>query len=154
MKTYHIRKAVLEDLVILREIEQAIVTYERPYDETLDVDPISYYDLHALMESPDATVLVVEHDGQIISSGYAQKKKALPYLDHEFFAYLGFMYTAEDHRGKGVNGLLIDGLKAWAIANGLSEIRLTVYDENASALKAYAKAGFKKHLVEMRLVGL
>ena len=152
MEGYHIREADLQDLPVLKKIEQAIVAYERPYDVTLDADPISYYDLGELIQSPDSAVLVVEHGGQVVSSGYAKKKKALPYLNHEFYAYLGFMYTVEAHRGKGVNLLLVEGLKDWAIAEGLNEIRLEVYDQNTSALTAYAKAGFKQHLVEMRLV--
>ncbi|MGB5500466.1 MAG: GNAT family N-acetyltransferase, partial [Maribacter sp.] len=31
------------------------------------------------------------------------------------------------------------------------EIRLTVYDENHAAIRAYEKVGFKKHIIEMRL---
>ncbi|MCH5685810.1 GNAT family N-acetyltransferase [Niabella sp. W65] len=55
-------------------------------------------------------------------------------------------------RGKGVNSLIIDALKQWANDNELSEIRLQVYSENTSAIKAYEKAGFKPILTEMRLI--
>ena len=60
------------------------------------------------------------------------------------------MVTAETHRGKGINGLLINDLKQWAINRGLYEMRLTVYDGNQSAIRAYVKAGFERHIVEMR----
>jgi ribosomal protein S18 acetylase RimI-like enzyme len=61
------------------------------------------------------------------------------------------MYTCPDFRGKGINKMIIDTLKNWSTANGLKEIRLTVYDENQGAIRAYEKVGFKKHIIEMRL---
>ena len=79
------------------------------------------------------------------------KEGPVSYLDHEFYAYLGFMYTDEDFRGMGINALIVEELKTWSNANGLKEIRLTVYNENLAAIKAYEKVGFKKHIIEMRL---
>ncbi len=146
-----IRKARLEDLPILKEFEQGIVSYERPYDETLDVDPISYYDLEALIHSVDAEVLVAVKDDVAVGSGYAKILEALPYLKHDRYAYLGFMYVAPTHRGQGINKLIVDALVAWSKNQGLTEVRLDVYSENEAALSAYAKVGFKGHLLNMRL---
>ncbi len=42
-------------------------------------------------------------------------------------------------------------LKAWAKAQGLLELRLTVYQENSPAVNAYTKSGFASHINEMRL---
>lgn len=151
MKDYIVRSARQSDLAILLEFEQAIVQFERPYDPTLADDPISYYDLSKLIASDDAKVVVVEFESKIIASGYAKIKQALPYQDHENYSYLGFMYTNPDYRGKGLNGLLIDRLKKWSASKGLNEIRLTVYNDNGGAIKAYEKVGFKKHLIEMRI---
>lgn len=147
-----IRKANLEDLGILVEFEQGIILAERPYDPTLDVDPISYYDLGLLINSKDAEVLVAEYNGKVIASGYTKIKGAKHYLDHENYSYLGFMYTQPEFRGRGINRKIIDGLKEWSYSKGLKEIRLTVYDDNAGAIRAYEKVGFKKHLIEMRLI--
>ena len=47
--------------------------------------------------------------------------------------------------------VLIDHLTSWAKANGLSEIRLTVYSTNDPAIRAYEKAGFAPYITEMRL---
>ncbi|MFK7812909.1 MAG: GNAT family N-acetyltransferase [Maribacter sp.] len=151
MSDFQVRKAKQEDLAILLEFEQGIIGAERPMDPTLAVDPISYYDISDLINSEDAEVIVVEVDAVIIASGYAKIKKALPYLNHEFYSYLGFMYTHPDFRGKGVNKLIVDELRKWSFLKGLKEIRLTVYDENPGAIRAYEKVGFKKHLIEMRL---
>ena len=45
----------------------------------------------------------------------------------------------------------MESLKNWAYSKEIFEIRLTVYQDNLPAIKAYEKAGFKKHIIEMRL---
>ncbi len=151
MEKFVVRSATLEDLSTLLKFEQGIIKAERPMDPTLAPDPISYYDISELINSEDAEVIVVEYDFKIVASGYAKIKKALDYLNHEFYSYLGFMYTLPDFRGKGVNKLIVEGLRNWSVAKGIKEIRLTVYDDNVAAIKAYEKVGFKKHLIEMRI---
>jgi RimJ/RimL family protein N-acetyltransferase len=42
-------------------------------------------------------------------------------------------------------------LVQWSNTKGIHEIRLTVYNDNAPAIKAYGKVGFKKHILEMRV---
>lgn len=152
MNDFIVRSAAAKDLNILLEFEQGIIQAERPMDPTLANDPISYYDIFELIQSQDAEVVVVEYNSKVIASGYAKKKKALHYLNHEYYSYLGFMYTHPEYRGKGVNALVVKALKEWSLSQGLKEIRLTVYDENDVALHAYQKIGFKKHLIEMRIV--
>ena len=61
------------------------------------------------------------------------------------------MFVPESRRGKGYNKLIIDALKAWCRERKVFEIRLDVYDVNHSAIRAYEKAGFKKHLITMRM---
>ncbi|KCZ93712.1 GNAT family N-acetyltransferase [Hyphomonas johnsonii] len=145
-----VRSASQADLPVLKAFEQGIITAERPYDHTLKPDPISYYDLGALIDSDDAEVAVVEAGGVIIASGYAHKRSARDYLKHMHFAFLGFMYVVPEHRGQGINKRLLDHLFDWARAKGLPEIQLTVYSENTPAIRAYEKAGFASHITEMR----
>ncbi len=61
------------------------------------------------------------------------------------------MYVKEVHRGKGISQAIITHLCNWFKTKNIEEIRLTVYEKNPRAIKAYEKVGFKKHLVEMRL---
>jgi len=145
------RKARLEDLPILYEFEQGIISYERPYDVTLKPDPINYYNLKSMILSEDSEVLVAVDGEEIVGSAYARKEQAKTYLKFEYYAYLGFMFVKPSHRGHGVNKLIIDGLKDWCKAKGLKELRLDVYDGNESALRAYTKAGFKSLLINMRM---
>ena len=145
------RTATLNDMDILLEFEQGVIKAERPFDVTLGADPITYYDLEELILSEDACLVVAEIEGEIIGSGYALIKPARHYLNHKFYSYLGFMFTLPDFRGRGVNTKIIERLKQWSDSKGLKEMRLTVYDENYNAIRAYEKAGFKKHIIEMRL---
>lgn len=147
----NLRTATLEDLPVLLEFEQEIIKAERPFDVTIKERTISYYDIGEMIQDPKSHVVVAEADHKIVASGYAIPKKARPYLNHDLYAYLGFMYTDEDFRGMGINAQIVDELKRWSQQEGYKEIRLTVYNENLSAIKAYEKVGFKKHIIEMRL---
>ena len=151
MDAIHIRSASQNDLKVLRMFEQGVIKAERPYDVTLDDDPISYYDVGELIQHDDALVRVAETKGKVVASGFALVKPAQHYLNHGHYAYLGFMYTLPECRGKGVNARIVERLKQWSYARGLKEIRLTVYNDNKSAIRAYEKVGFEKHIITMRL---
>lgn len=151
MDNVKIRTATLDDMDLLLAFEQGVIKAERPFDVTLGADPITYYNLEELILSNDASLVVAEIKGKIIGSGYALLKPARHYLNHEFYSYLGFMFTLPEYRGMGVNTKIIENLKQWSYSKGLKELRLTVYDENHGAIRAYEKAGFKKHIIEMRL---
>ena len=151
MEKFESRSAILKDLEILLTFEQGIIAAERPFDSTLDEGFIHYYDLEQLILDDNAEVVVITYKDQIIGSGYGLIKAAKPYLDHNTYAYLGFMYTLPEFRGKGVNSIIVAHLKEWALSKDITEIRLTVYADNVSAIKAYEKVGFHKHLIEMRM---
>ncbi|WP_343487739.1 GNAT family N-acetyltransferase [Allomuricauda sp. d1] len=151
MENVVVRDATLADLSYLKQFEQALIKAERPFDPTIHPDPVSYYDLENYVTDENVKVVVAEIANEIVASGYALRKKARHYLDHDDYGYLGFMYTKPSHRGKGINQKLTETLKKWCIDRGLVEIRLTVYHDNVPAIKAYEKSGFKSHINEMRL---
>ena len=145
------RPATAIDLPILLTFEQRIIAAERPYDETLLPDPISYYDIGELITSPESEVIVAELDGVLIGSGSARRKASRHYAEPAFHAYIGFLYVVPEHRGKGVNHRVLNALFAWARANDLPDVHLTVYPGNEPAMRAYEKVGFEPHILEMRM---
>jgi GNAT superfamily N-acetyltransferase len=147
----NIRKATLNDLTTLLEFEQGIIAAERPFDPTLKEDTISYYNIEKMISATDVEIVVAVLNEQIIGSGYARIENAKPYLNHQLYAYLGFMYTHPSHRGKGVNNQIIETLTNWVRSQNIFEMRLDVYNDNPSAIRAYEKVGFKKHLINMRI---
>jgi GNAT superfamily N-acetyltransferase len=146
-----IREAVIDDLPILLKFEQGIVTAERPFDPTLKPEKFHYYDLASRIVDPDAAVVVACNGNNVVGSGSAIVKEGNNYNTYSQYAFLGFMFVEPTHRGQGINSMIIDHLVAWSRARGLQEIRLHVYDENATAIRAYERVGFRKILTEMRL---
>ena len=146
-----VRTAVEEDLQTLLEFEQGVIRAERPFDPTLKPGKINYYDLKEMIESPHVELMVALSGNEIVGSGYARIENAKHYLQHRQHAYLGFMYVKPEFRGKGVNQKIIEGLKQWSLKQGLTEMRLDVYEGNLPAIKAYERVGFSRHLIEMRL---
>jgi len=136
---------------VLYQFEQAVVEIERPFDSTLRKGLIHYYDLLELISSRDAQLLIAETDGKIIASGYARIDKSKDYLAHAHHAYFGFMYVRPEFRGQGINQKIMSELKKWVTSQGVTELRLEVYMQNTSAIRAYEKLGFKQHLLEMRM---
>ena len=146
-----VRRADLDDLEQLLAFEQAMIEAERPFDETIrHGDDVHYYDLEALISSPEAEVLVAELGSEIVGSGYARLEVSEAYLDHDQHSYLGFMYVVPEHRGKGINRMIITALEAWTLSQGVREMQLEVYTENVAARKAYEKSGYSGLLLTMR----
>ncbi|MGS2721865.1 GNAT family N-acetyltransferase [Paraglaciecola aestuariivivens] len=146
-----IRNAESQDLPILKTFEQGIIATERPLNSSLKAEQFCYYDIGALIEGQQSTVVVAEDNGQIVGSGYARIKTSKAHLVHDLHAYLGFMYVAPSHRGQGINQLVIKSLIEWGKAQGMTDFYLEAYAENKPAIKAYEKLGFKASLVEMKL---
>ena len=148
---YITRKAILKDLPTLLDFEQGVIEAERPFDPTIKEGYITYYDISELINNEESEVFVVEKDTLIVASGYAKIKGDRHYLKHDKIGYLGFMFVHKEHRGQGLNQLIINELLKWCKERKIFEIRLDVYDENLTAIKAYEKVGFKKHMINMRL---
>ena len=144
------RRATMADMDILRQFEQGVISAERPFDPTLKDDPINYYNLPELINAPHCHLVVAELNGEVIGGGYARIEASKIFLKHQQHAYLGFMYVVPQHRGKGVNKLVIETLQKWALAQGIKECRLEVFYENTPAIKAYEKIGFANHMITMR----
>ena len=151
MEKIIIRKATIDDLETLRRFEQGVISAERSFDPTLRKDPVSYYDLEYMIHASHIYLVVAELNEQVVGSGYARIETSKHYLQHEQHAYLGFMYVEPEHRGKGVNKIVLEALKNWSLSKNINELVLEVYFNNIPAITAYEKAGFIKHIIEMRL---
>ena len=150
MEKIEYRKAKLEDLPVLYEFEQQIIAAERPFDPTLKPGHINYYDLKAKVLESTSEVIVAVSGDKLVSSGYGSIRTPKNYFIFDQYVYMGFMYVRPEFRGRGVIKGLIERLEAWAVSQNIKEVRLDVYNDNAAALRAYEKAGFKKHMIEMR----
>ncbi len=151
MEEINIRTANLNDLHTLLRFEQGVINAERPFDSTLKNTNIQYYDIVEMITASHIELIVAEIEAEVIGSGYARIEDSKTYLQHQKHAYLGFMYVEPKHRGKGINKKIIEALKQWALSQNITELRLDVYNNNLGAIKAYEKAGFTKHMIQMRM---
>jgi len=150
MKTL-VRKATNKDLPNLMVFMEGLVNAERPMDSTINEGRVVYYDLSEIIKNKNSILFVVKLNNELVASGYAKIKKNKHYIKYAKQGYLGFMYVPENHRGNGYNKLIMDALLKWCKTKGVFEIRLDVYDQNTSAIRAYEKAGMLKHLINMRM---
>ena len=146
-----IRKATIEDLPVLFEFEQGVLRAERPMDETLKLKNTYYYDIPNLIEDSSVELVMAEINGIIAGCGYARIKKARDCFQFDQFSYLGFMFTKEDYRGRGVNKKIMNYLYDWSFSKGINEVRLEVYPTNIPAIKAYEKSGMTCSMQTMRI---
>ncbi|QTL37201.1 GNAT family N-acetyltransferase [Pseudoalteromonas viridis] len=146
-----IRTATAEDLPILRQLEQAVIAAERPYNQAIKPQDARYYDLSALLDCPDSLLVVGEQDGKIVATGYVQHRDSKAQLVHARHGYLGFMYVDPDYRGQGLNQAIMTHLMNWSKQQAIHDFYLDVYSDNQAAIRAYEKAGFSPCLLEMKV---
>ena len=151
MSDLTIRVATADDIVGIRDCEQGVVLAERPMNADLVPGHIHYYDIEALIASPDSRMMVVEAAGKIVGCGHATLKPSVDHYFHDRHAYLGLLYIAPDQRGQGLIQRVIDELVDWSRSKGVTSYYLDVYPENASAIRAYEKYGFRPNMIEMKL---
>lgn len=145
-----IRKASLTDLPLLEDFLQRLIAVERPMDISLEQEKhIKYYDVSKFIKSNDAELYVATVNNEIVASGYGQIRKNKAHFAHKTHGYIGFMFVADEYRGKGIGQLIINAIFDWFRSKNIKETRLQVYQENPNAIKAYEKVGFKKNLIEM-----
>ena len=152
MKDIIIRQATIDDLPTLLAFEQGIIIAERPFDPTLVDGHFNYYDLGAMIPADDAAIYVAQKGDELVGSGSVLIADAEPYLKHKKYAHIGFMFVKPEFRGQGISRAILEELRNWSVGKNLIEFRLKVYDDNPRAIRAYEKAGFKNHLIEMRYI--
>lgn len=152
MESITFRSATIDDLPLLKEFEQGVISAERPFEPQLKIDPIEYYDLQSMIDADHVNLVVAEVKGTIVASGYLRIEQAKPYIQYSFYGYIGFMYVLPEYRGKGIIQQVMSYLENWGQEQGVTAFHLDVFAENSSAIRAYQKAGYLPNLVDMRKV--
>jgi len=151
LKDINIRKAHISDRSTLLKLEQKVIEAERPYNSIIKSNSTVYYDIDNLLIDDASNLIVAEFKGEIVGTGYAQIRTSKKSLEHGTHSYLGFMYVSEDHRGFGINKLILEHLIKWSKERGILDLYLDVYEGNNAAIRAYEKVGFTNSLIEMKI---
>ncbi len=98
---------------------------------------------------PDVIVLAAERDGDIVGYAYATVD------GYDYMSLRGPAGVIQDivvdpaHRGKGTGRILLDAAIAALAARGVPRVVLSTAEKNETAQRLFAKAGFRRTMIEM-----
>lgn len=115
-----------------------------------DATPEGYAEfLGSQLKKRDIGIMVAELSGRIIGYTYSGVE------GYDWMSLRGPAGVLHDivvdpaHRKGGVAGRLLDAAIAWMAANGASQVVLNTAWQNEAAQALFAKAGFRRTMVEM-----
>ena len=101
------------------------------------------------LEKPDVAVLVADESGDVIGYAYAAIE------GYDYMALRGPAGVVHDvlvepgYRGRGVGRSLLDAALAFLKARGAPRVVLTTAEGNEAAQRLFARAGFRRTMIEM-----
>lgn len=101
------------------------------------------------LEKPHVVVLVAERDGEVVGYTYAGVE------GNDYMSLRGPAGVLYDivvdpaHRGQGVGWLLLDATLETLKAKGAPRVVLSTAERNESAQRLFARAGFRRTMIEM-----
>ncbi len=105
--------------------------------------------LRTQLEAPDAVVLVAERDGDVLGYAYATVE------GNDYMALRGpagvlqDIVVDPDYRGQGIGRTLLDATLAALEARGAPRVVLSTAERNEPAQRLFARAGFRRTMIEM-----
>lgn len=146
-----IRPATLHDLKTLLKFEQGVIIAERPLDTFLGTGDLHYYNIPELITAQNTHFVVAVSNQELVACGYVKLEDSKHYHKNSKHGYIGFIFVKPSFRGQKISRLILNNLKEWSNKKDLKELRLDVYSNNSTALKAYKHFGFVKSLVNMKM---
>lgn len=148
------RKATIDDLDILVNTRITVLRAANKLDDNVDMSEVEresrdYYE-KALLDGSHTAYLVFD-DGEFVGAGGVSYFRVMPTYHNPSGrkAYIMNMYTAPDHRRRGIAYNTLDLLVKDAKAQGVSAISLEATDMGRPLYERY---GFVKMNDEMELV--
>lgn len=141
-----IRKATIEDLSIIQELNNSLFKLEKEnYDSTLVNDwPLSeegkeYFSDLILNHYVIAATLNNNIVGYL--AGTIEEKGS--YVEVQY-GEINNMLVKDEYRGYGVGKLLINNFKEYCKSNNISDIKVVASYKNKNAIEFYHKNGFEE----------
>ena len=148
------RKATIDDLDILVNTRITVLRAANKLDDNVDMSEVEresrdYYE-KALLDGSHTAYLVFD-DGEFVGAGGVSYFRVMPTYHNPSGrkAYIMNMYTASDHRRRGIAYNTLDLLVKDAKAQGVSAISL---EATEMGRPLYERYGFVKMNDEMELV--
>lgn len=141
------RTASLEDIHEISEIRKKQIQDEgQTPDIDIDEDLRRYFEKY--MKSGELIEWVAEEDGRIIATAAIMFMDFPPSFRNKTgrTGYVGNVYTADEYRGRGIAGQLLDELEQEARKRGITMLLLHASE---AGRRAYLKSGYEDIDYEM-----
>jgi len=141
------RTASLEDIHEISEIRKKQIQDEgQTPDIDIDEDLRRYFEKY--MKSGELIEWVAEEDGRIIATAAIMFMDFPPSFRNKTgrTGYVGNVYTADEYRGRGIAGQLLDKLEQEARKRGITMLLLHASE---AGRRAYLKSGYEDIDYEM-----
>jgi ribosomal protein S18 acetylase RimI-like enzyme len=150
-----IRPATPVDLPAIGRLGALLVRTHHDFDPrrfiaaTPDSERLYASFIGSQLEDPDILVLVAERDGEVLGYTYAGLE------GYDYMALRGPAGALYDivvdpaHRGHGVGRMLLDATLAALDARGAPRVVLSTAEQNDTAQRLFARAGFRRTMIEM-----
>ena len=98
----------------------------------------------ATLESPESLLLVAEHEGALVGflSALVRQNPDMPMFVPRRWLQVDNVAVRQAYRGMGIGRALMDEAHAWALAQGLADVELTVWEFNRDAIAFYEALGY------------
>jgi GNAT superfamily N-acetyltransferase len=150
-----IRRASSADLPVLGRLGASLLGAHYAFDAhrfmAPDADSERGYAwfLGQELGNDDVVVLVAELHGEVVGYVYAgiegQNWKEL----REEAGFIHDVVVTPGHRGYGVGTLLVEAAAAWCRERGMPRLMLWAAEQNVTAQRLFARAGFRRTMIEM-----
>jgi ribosomal protein S18 acetylase RimI-like enzyme len=150
-----IRRAAPADLAAIGRLGALLVRAHHDFDPerflaaTTGTEHAYASFLGTQLEEPNVVILVAERDGEVVGYTYAAVE------GHDFMTLRGpagvvhDIVVDPDQRGHGIGGRLLDATLAALRDRGAPRVVLLTADGNQVAQRLFARAGFRRTMIEM-----
>lgn len=155
MASLHIRAAAAADLPILGRLGAHLMRLHHDFDRLRflepGTDPEKGYArfLGSALQDPDSVVLVADAAGDVVGYVYAAVEP-LSWKDlRDRCGYIHDLVVDPAQRGHGAGSALLEAACEWLGTRGVPRVVLDTADKNVGAQRLFARAGFRRTMVEM-----
>jgi ribosomal protein S18 acetylase RimI-like enzyme len=150
-----IRPATPADLLTIARLGALLVRLHHDFDPQRFIAATSQTErryasfLGSQLDEPDVVILVAARGHEVLGYTYSGVE------DYDYMALRGPAGVLYDivvdpaHRGHGIGRMLLDATLATLAARSVPRVVLSTAEQNESAQRLFARAGFRRTMVEM-----
>jgi ribosomal protein S18 acetylase RimI-like enzyme len=150
-----IRPALPADLPALGRLGAALVRTHYEFDTLRFIAPTPETEhgyawfLGTQLEKPNAVILVAERNGEVVGYAFATVEGYDYMMLRGPAGVLNDILVDPAERGRGLGRMLLDAALAELRARGAPRVVLSTAEKNEPAQRLFARAGFRRTMIEM-----